>query len=173
MKTRNTFVTLTICVLLALTTTFFVNLHKVSARPITDCRKFVTGTYLTTNSGDLGPFRAITTYTQDGNFFFSASNQVVPIQGSDSLRPLYGLVHGSWKCSSDREVTGTTLNFNYPTATVPSTISKTDFRATFDPKAQTVQGTVTIKNFDLDANPLVDDAPEVGTFTFTGQRVKP
>jgi pimeloyl-CoA synthetase len=52
MKTRNAFATLTICVLSALTIAEQVNLHKVLAQCIADCRKFVTGTYLTTNSGD-------------------------------------------------------------------------------------------------------------------------
>ncbi|MDF5716394.1 MAG: hypothetical protein PUP93_21570 [Rhizonema sp. NSF051] len=134
----------------------------------TDCRKVVTGTYLTTNSGDFGSFRSLITFTQDGNFFATASNQ----SGVPSIQP-YGNTQGSWKCTSDREITATTLDFNYPTATLPGAISKSDFRATFDPKNGTVQATATLRSFSLDANPLNDDAPVVGTFTFTGQRVKP
>lgn len=176
MKTRNAFVKLTICVLLVLTTTFFVNLHKAEAQPIkaeaqaiTDCRKIVTGTYLTTtNSGDFGSFRGISTYTQDGNIFFSASNQ-----GGSSSNPPYGVIQGSWKCISNKEITGTAFNFNYPTETFPASIGRSDFRAKFDSLAETVQATITVRTFDLNANPFKDDAPVRGTFTFTGQRVKP
>ncbi len=32
---------------------------------------------------------------------------------------------------------------------------------------------VILKKFDLNANPLSDDVPLEGTFTFTGLRVKP
>lgn len=169
MKTRNYLIKLTICILLVLTTTFFVNLHEAEAQPITDCRKIVTGTYLTTtNSGDFGSFRGISTYTQEGNLFFSGSTQ-----GGGSSNPPYGIIQGSWKCTSDTEITGTALNFNYPTATFPASIGRSDFHATFNPKAETVQATITVRSFDLNANPLKDDAPITGTFTFTGQRVKP
>lgn len=168
MKTRNAFVTLAICVLLVFTTTLFVNQHKVSAQPITNCRKIVTGTYLTTtNSGEFGSFRGLATYTQDGNFFFSSSNQ-----GGSSNQP-FSIVQGSWKCTSDTEITATALNFGYQTATFPDVLTKSDFRATFDPEAETVQATITARAFDLNANPLVDDAPILGTFTVTGQRVIP
>ncbi|MHC5830707.1 MAG: hypothetical protein ACYT04_85870, partial [Nostoc sp.] len=71
MESRNAFATLTICVLSALTIPAIVNLHKVEAQPITDCRKLVTGTYLTTNSGNFGLFRGIITFTADGNVFVS------------------------------------------------------------------------------------------------------
>ena len=129
----------------------------------------MTGTYLTTtNSGDFGSFRGIVTYTRDGNIFFSSSNQ----NGSSS-NPPFGIVQGSWKCTSDTEITGTALNFSYKTETLPDAVSRGDFHATFDPEAETVQATVTIRTFDLNANPLVDDAPVSGTFTFTGQRVTP
>ena len=168
MKTRNSLVKLTICILLALTTTFFVNLYEVLANPIEDCRKLVTGTYLVTASGDFGSFRAITTYTQDGNLVTSASNQ----SGIPSVQP-FGNIQGSWKCTSDREIAATELNFSYPTATLPGTITRTDLRATFDPLTGIVQATGILRFFNLKANPLNDHAPVAGTFTYTGQRVKP
>lgn len=166
MKTRNAFTGLTICVL-SVTIPNMVNLHKVSAQPLTDCRKLVTGTYLTTNSGEFGSFRSIITFTKDGNFFASDSNQ----SGVPSIPP-FGNTQGSWKCTSDREIIGTTLDFSYPTATLPGSIGKGDLRATFGLKNGIVQGTATLRSYDLNANPLNDDAPVVGTFTFTGQRVK-
>ena len=166
MKIRNAFTKLTICVL-SVTIPNMVNLHKVSAQPITDCRKLVTGTYLTTNSGDFGSFRGIITFTQDGNFFATDSIQ----SGVPSVQP-FGNIQGNWKCTSDREITATSLNFNYPTATLPGSIGRGDFRATFDPKNGIVQATSTLRFYDLNANPLNDDAPIAGTFTFTGQRVR-
>lgn len=174
MKTRNAFATSTICVLAALTIPDFVSLHKVKAEPIVksesikDCRKLVTGTYLTTISANFGSSRGITTFTQDGNFFATAS-----IQSGDPKIPPFGDVQGRWKCTSNREITATGLNFNYPTATLPGTIGRTDFRATFDPKDGIVRATSTLKSFALNANPLKDDVSVQQKFTFTGQRVEP
>ena len=101
--------------------------------------------------------------------FFSVPKR----QNGGPSYPPFGIIQGSWKCTSDTEVTGTALNFSYQTATLPDGIARNDFHATFDPEAETVQATVTIRNFALFANPLVDDAPVSGTFTLTGQRVTP
>ncbi|MEH2385293.1 MAG: hypothetical protein V7K14_05790 [Nostoc sp.] len=168
MKTRNAFATLTICVLSALTIPAIGNLHKVEAQPITDCHKLVTGTYLTTNSGNFGLFRGIITFTADGNVFVSDSFQ----SGVPSVQP-FGNIQGSWKCIGDREISATTLNFNYQTAKLPASIGRGDFRAKFEPKTGTVQATATLRIFNIKANPLNDYAPVAGTFTFTGQRIKP
>ncbi len=168
MKIRNTFAQITVCVLSALTIADAVNLHKVEAQSLTDCRKLVTGTYLATNTANFGSFRTIITFNQDGNFVSNASVQ----SGTPIFQP-FGNIQGSWKCTSDREITATGLDFNYPTATLPGAITRTDFRATFDPKAGIVQATATLKLFDLNANPLSDDVPVEGTFTFTGQRIIP
>lgn len=171
MKTRNAFATLIICIVLALTIATVVNVRKVSAQSMAECRESVTGTYLyTTNSGNLGSFRGILTLTQDGNAISTAS-----IQGTGappSSQP-FSEQQGSWKCTSDSEITSMVLNFNYSTATVPGSTTRSDTRAKVDPETGTIQGTVTGKTFALDANPLVDDAPVSGTFTFTGQRVEP
>lgn len=170
MKTRNAFATLVICIVLALTITAVVNVDKASAQSIAECRNSVTGTYLyTTNSGNLGSFRGILTLTQNGNAISTASIQST---GAPPSSQSFSEQQGSWKCTSDREITSTVLNFNYPTATVPGSITRSDTRAKVDPKAGAIQGTTTGKTFALNANPLVDDAPVSGTFTFTGQRVE-
>ena len=67
----------------------------------------------------------------------------------------------------------TGLDFNYATATSPASITRSDFHATFDPKDGTMTQTATLRSFDMNANPLTDDAPVVQTFTVTGQLVKP
>ncbi|MEH2277426.1 MAG: hypothetical protein V7K40_22220 [Nostoc sp.] len=174
MKTRNAFATLTICVLSALTILDFVSLHKVQAESIVeaesirDCRKLVTGTYLTTLSANFGTSRGITTFNRDGNFVATAS-----IQSGVPKIPPFSNTQGSWKCTSSREITATGLDFNYSTAKVPASITRTDFRATFTPKDGIVQATATQRSFNLNANPLKDYAPVQQTFTFTGQRIKP
>ncbi|MEH1783620.1 MAG: hypothetical protein V7L26_31960 [Nostoc sp.] len=176
MKTRNAFATLTIYVLSALTILDFVSLHKVQAESIVeaesirDCRKLVTGTYLTTlsTSTNFGRVRGIITFNRDGNFVTTAS-----IQSGVPNIPPFSNVQGSWKCTSSKEVTATGLDFNYSTATVPGSITRSDFRATFAPKDGIVQATATLRSFDLNANPLKDYAPVQQTFTFTGQRIKP
>lgn len=168
MKIRNAFATVTICVLSTLTLFNFVNPHKVEAESGTDCRQLVTGTYLTTLLANFGSYRGLTTFNSDGNFLATAS-----IQSGVPNIPPFSTTQGSWKCTSDREITATGLDFNYPTATSPGTIGRTDFSATFDPKNGIVQARATLRTFSLNADPLKDYAPVVQTFTFTGQRVKP
>ncbi|KAM3096785.1 hypothetical protein ACKFKG_09885 [Phormidesmis sp. 146-35] len=171
MRIRNAFATLMICISLALTVAMSVNVHKASAQSRANCQRAATGTYLyTANVGNLGSFRGVITLTQDGNIFTTASIQGT---GAPPISQPFGDQQGSWKCTSDRETISTVLNFNYPTATSPGSITRADTRATFDPKAGTIQGATTGRTFALTANPLTEDAPISGTFTFNGQRVEP
>ena len=172
MRTRNTFTMLIICILLALTIVMGVNVYETSAQYTrSDCRRALAGTYLyTANVGNLGSFRGIITLAQDGNIFTTASIQGT---GAPPISQPFGDQQGSWKCISERESISTVLNFNYPTATSPGSITRADTRATFNPKAGTIQGTTTGRTFALTANPLTEDAPISGTFNFTGQRVEP
>lgn len=102
MKIRNAFATLTICALSPLTFFDLVKADKVEAESIKDCRQFVTGTYLTTISANFGTFRGIITFNRDGNFVATAS-----IQSGDPNIPPFSNTQGSWKCTSDREITAT------------------------------------------------------------------
>jgi hypothetical protein len=171
MRIRNAFATLMICILLALTIATSVNVYEASAQSRAGCHRAVVGTYLyTANVGSLGSFRGVISLTQDGNIFTTASIQGT---GAPPISQPFSDQQGSWKCTSDRETISTVLNFNYPTATSPGSITRADTRSTFDPKAGTIQGTTTGRTFALTANPLTDDAPVSGTFNFTGQRVEP
>ncbi len=178
MKTYNAFTKVTICVLSMTILTnvelhkvlaqTHVNLHKLPDQSRIDCRRFVTGTYLTTSDvSDFGFFRSIITFTEDGNFFAIDSNQ----SGDPSLPP-FSNTQGSWKCTSKNQIIGTSLNFSYPTATLPGFIARSDFNMTFDYKNGRVQGTAIFRSYELNANPLNDYAPAMGMFTFTGQRVE-
>lgn len=180
MRTSKAFAAFTICVLSALTIPDAVNPGKVEAQTVTnypdeapnyrdaDCSSFVTGTYLGTIStdGNVAP-RSITTLTQHGNIFVVESSQ----SGIPGVINPFGDAQGAWKCTPNREITATTLNFSYPGAQGPGFLARTDYSATFDPQTQMVQGTVKVRFFDLNANQLTDDAPVVGTFDFVGQRV--
>lgn len=172
MRIRNAFATVMACILLALTIATVVNVHKASAQAEAasraDCRRAVAGTYLYTADSDL--FRGILTLTQDGNVISTTSNQTT---GAPPTSQPFSDIQGSWNCISARETTSSVLNFNYPTATLPGSITRSDTRARFDPKAGTIEGTTTGRTFALNANPLTDDAPVSATFTFKGQRVEP
>ncbi|KYC37203.1 hypothetical protein WA1_47120 [Scytonema hofmannii PCC 7110] len=173
MKTCKTFALFAVCAI----STFSVpalSLHQVAAEQVdthtyqANSRKFA-GTYLITVSTSSGEFasRSIITFTQDGNFFVVDSNQGgVPGQFnpfSDS--------QGSWKYTDKQEITATTLNFSYPGSSGSASIARQNYRVTFNPQTKALQGDITLRFYDLKANPLETDAPVVGTFTFTGQRV--
>lgn len=171
MRIRNAFTTLIICILLALTTVMGANISETYAYTRSDCRRTLAGTYLyTANVGNLGSFRGTIMLIQDGNISTTASIQGT---GAPPVSQPFGDQQGSWKCISDRESISTVLNFNYPTATSPGSITRADTRATFNPRAGTIQGTTTGRTFAITANPLTEDAPVSGTFSFTGQRVEP
>ncbi|MUG94857.1 hypothetical protein F7734_21825 [Scytonema sp. UIC 10036] len=173
MKTCKAFALFAICAV----STFSVpasSLHPVAAEQVdthsyrADFRKFA-GTYLITVSTSNGEFasRSIITFTQDGNFFVVDSNQGgVPGQFnpfSDS--------QGSWKYSDNQEIIATALNFSYPGSSGSAGIARQNYRVTFNPQTKTLQGEITLRFYDLKANPLETNAPVAGTFTFTGQRV--
>ena len=172
--------TFAICTLSAVSVPDVLNLNKVKAKPATDyrneapnyrdadCRSLVSGTYLTTLSQDgTTASRAIITLTQDGNIFVVDSNQ----GGVPGAFNPFGDSQGAWKCTGNREITATTLNFSYPGSEGPGSLARQNFRVTFDPSTGAVQGTLTRRFFNLNANPLEDDAPVGGTFNLTGQRV--
>lgn len=167
MKIRNVFARMTICMLSTLTLFNFVNQQKVKAESTTDCRQLLTGTYLSTLTADFGSFRGITTFNRDGNFIATVS-----IQNGVPNVPPFSNTQGSWKCTSNNEIIATGLDFNYQTSDSPATISRTDINGTFNPKDGTLKETIILRTFDLNANPFLDNAPVVATFTVTGQRIK-
>ncbi|MBW4632760.1 MAG: hypothetical protein KME30_12965 [Iphinoe sp. HA4291-MV1] len=175
MKNRKAFALFAICTLSALCIPDTLNSQRAQAEPVnynyvnrTSCRKFA-GTYLitVTTNGNFAS-RSIVTLTQDGNIFVVDSSQ----GGVSGQFNPFGDAQGAWKCTSNEEITATTLNFGYPgTEGSTGNLARQDFRLTFEPQAKTVQGTIKLRSFDLQANPLEADGSDGGTFTFTGQRV--
>lgn len=174
MRTRKTFVTLTLCILLALIIAVALNLRLVAAQPIgktnlSKCSRFVTGAYLTTISDVNGNFasRGVITLTQDGNLFVIDSNQG-GVKGS--FNP-FGDTQGAYNCTTNREITAAGINFGFSGDFGVNDIARSDIHASFSQDTQTVQGTITILSFALKANPLLDEGSVVGTFPFIGQRI--
>jgi hypothetical protein len=168
------FVTLAISTLSTFTIAHALNPQFAIAQPeevtpLSKCSKFVTGTYLTTIVDANGNFasRGMITLTQDGNIFVIDSNQGGV---KDSFNP-FGDTQGAYKCTGNREISATGINFGFPGDDGVNDIARSDIGATFDQQTQTVQGTITVRSFALNANPLSEEGSVVGTFPFTGQRV--
>lgn len=173
MKINQSLVTSAICVLSAFTIPDALSPRSVEAQTVTDtsranCGKLVTGTYLITISQN-GNFASRSLITLDGarNFFVVDSNQ----GGVPGVFNAFSDSQGAWKCSGNQEITSRTLNFGYPGDEGPASLARIDYRVTFNPENRKVEGTITLRFFDLNANPLKDNAPVAGRFTFTGQRV--
>lgn len=135
------------------------------------CRQNVTGAYLTTifnPDGTIGS-RGVITLTKDGNFFVIDSNQ----GGVTNVFNPFSSGQGAWKCNSKTGVSARSITFAFPgSAGSTGSIARSDYQATFNPQTQTVQGTITLRFFSLNANPLLNNVPSVGTFNFSGQQIK-
>ncbi|MBD2676290.1 MULTISPECIES: hypothetical protein [Nostoc] len=135
------------------------------------CRLNVTGAYLTTifNPDNSVASRGVITLTADGNFFVTDSNQGgVP----NAFNP-FTSGQGAWKCNSKTKVSARSITFAFPGSAGAGSIGRADYQATFNPQTQTVQGTITLRLFNVSANPLSNNVPPLGTFNFSGQKIKP
>jgi len=175
MKIRKTLVGLTIGVLSTVSILDICNIHKAKAESLIDtnskqaiCRKFVAGTYLTTIKDANGKFasRALITLTEEGNLITSDSNQ----GGVSGQFDPFTTSQGTWVCNGNRAITGRALNFNLSNKG-GSGIARNDFKASFNPITQTVEGTIELRLFDLKSNPLQGNGQNGGSFFFTGQLV--
>ena len=174
MRIRKTIAAFTLFTLSALSISDTISLRPVEAQPPVNyrnagCRDFVTGAYLvrfSTTNGDVIA-RAVMTFTSDGNIFIVESAQ----NGIPGVVNPFGDAQGAWKCTCNRKITAKTLNFGYPGELGAANQTRTDFSVTFNPQTQTVQGTLAVRFFDFNVNPLTTDAPIVATFVLEGQRI--
>jgi hypothetical protein len=175
MKICKTLLGLTIGVLSVISVSDILSIHKAQAESAVDtyseqavCSKSVTGTYLTTVKDASGKFasRGLITLTQEGNFIVGDSNQ----GGISGLFAPFTSAQGTWVCTGKKEITARAVDFSLSNQGGTG-IARVDYRATFDPKTQTVQGTISLHLFDLQGNPLEGDGQDGGTSTFTGQLV--
>ncbi|MEH2074559.1 MAG: hypothetical protein V7K57_09225 [Nostoc sp.] len=134
------------------------------------CRLNVTGSYLTTifNQDNSIGSRGVITLTADGNFFVIDSNQ----GGVTNVFNPFTNGQGAWKCDGKTQVSARSITFTFPGSAGAGGIGRADYQASFNPQTQTVQGTITLRLFNLNANPLSNNVSPVGTFNFSGQRIK-
>ncbi|MEA5507224.1 hypothetical protein VB735_29855 [Halotia wernerae UHCC 0503] len=176
MKTKRIFVILTICLLSVLAIIGILKPHSVTAQSEAQtlfskkCSIFVTGTYLTTISDANGQLasRGVITLTSDGNFFVIDSNQ----GGVKGAFNPFGDTQGAYTCTGNQEISATGINFGFSGPDGTNDIARSDIHATFSRLTQAVKGTITVRSFALNANPLEEKGLVVGTFPFIGQRVK-
>ncbi|PHM10846.1 hypothetical protein [Nostoc sp. 'Peltigera malacea cyanobiont' DB3992] len=137
----------------------------------TPCSQNVSGSYLTkifNSDGTIGS-RGVITLTTDGNFFVIDSNQ----GGVTKVFNPFSSGQGAWKCNGKTGVSARSVTFAYPgSAESTGSIARSDYQASFNPQTQTVEGTIILRFFNLNANPLLDNVLPVGTFNFSGQQIK-
>ena len=132
------------------------------------CPKALSGTYLTTilNPDSTVASRSLVTLIEDGNIIVGDSNQGGILEQYDA----FTTSQGTWACKGKQSITARLLNFS-TTNQGGTSIARTDYVATFNPKTKALGGSITLSYFGLTDNPLnsVDDSGE--RFTFTGQRL--
>jgi hypothetical protein len=174
MKISKRFIMLAVCLLSVLTIATIWKPNLVAAQSDAraasrGCRSLVTGSYLTTivdANGELAS-RGVITLTADGNIFVIDSNQ----GGVAGVFNPFGDTQGAYTCASNQEIRAVGINFGFSGPDGVNDIARSDISATFDPKAQTTQGTITVRSYALSANPLAEQGSVVGTFPLTGQRI--
>jgi hypothetical protein len=77
---------------------------------------------------------------------------------------------GSWKSDGLGGVVGKTLDFDYPPN---ADVARIDYTIRFDPALGQATGTETLTTFPLQGNPFGGGGTLLGTYTFTGELVKP
>lgn len=101
-----------------------------------------------------------------GNFFVIDSNQ----SGAQGQFAPFSDIQGVWKCQGKKEIIAKGINFALPSSLGPGGIGRVDYQASFNSNANNIEGTIELRLFDLQADPLVD-APAATTFNFSGKRI--
>jgi len=123
-------------------------------------------TYLTTIKDAQGAFASRGVITLHGDRTLSAidSNQEGPTFFFSSQL-------GAWKFDRKGGVVGRTLNFVFPP--LAPAVARLDYTFTFSAHGTHVTGTITLRTFSLQDDPLNEDGHVQGEFTFTGTLVTP
>jgi len=77
---------------------------------------------------------------------------------------------GSWKWDDKGGIVARTIDFDYPPN---ADVGRVDYTIWLDRDRDHLTGTITLTIFPLQGNPLDGGGTVVGTFTFTGDLVKP
>lgn len=132
------------------------------------CAKTLSGTYLTTilNPNSTVTSRSLVTLIEDGNIIAGDSNQGGIVGQYDA----FTTSQGTWVCKGKQSITARLLNFS-TTNEGGTSIARTDYVATFNPKTKALGGSISLSYFGLLNNPLNGFGRTGGSFTFTGQRL--
>jgi hypothetical protein len=127
---------------------------------------FRSGSYLTIikDAGGNPMSRSVITLNADQTMLSVDSAQQGPVN-------YFGDQLGAWKPAGHHAIAGRMINFRY----LPGApgIARSDYVISFGPDRRQMTGTVTLRIFPPDGNPLVDEGVLVGTFAFTGELIEP
>jgi hypothetical protein len=122
-------------------------------------------TYVTTVKDSSGNFTTRTVLTLHADHTMSV---VAADQGGPTF--FFTSQLGSWKPDGQGGAVGKTLDFDYPPN---ADVVRIDYTISFDPVHDRATGTETLTSFPLQGNPLDGGGTVLGTFTFTGELVRP
>ncbi len=122
-------------------------------------------TYITTVKDSSGNFTTRTVLTLHADHTMSV---VAADQGGPTF--FFTSQLGSWKPDGKGGVVAKTLDFDYPPN---ADVVRIDYTISFDPDHDRATGTEALTAFPLQGNPLDGGGTGLGTFTFTGELVKP
>jgi hypothetical protein len=122
-------------------------------------------TYVTTVKDSSGNFttRTVLTLHADHTMSVIAADQGGPTS-------FFTGQLGSWKPDGKGGVVAKTIDFDYPPN---ADVVRLDYTISFDPDHDRATGTETLTSFPLQGNPLDGGGIILGTFTFTGELLKP
>ena len=124
------------------------------------------GSYLITINDSEGNFasRGVMTLHADGTMSVIDSNQ-----GGTAY--YFSSQLGSWRREGDGKVVAKTIDFDYPPN---ADVARLDYTLSFTPGRGQVTGSITVSTFPLQsADALEGEGTALGTFTFTGELIKP
>jgi hypothetical protein len=122
-------------------------------------------TYLTTVTDSTGAFYTRTVLTLHADHTMSV---VAADQGGPTY--FFSSQLGSWQPDGKGGVVGKTIDFDYPPN---ADVARIDYTISFNSALGQATGTETLTTFPLQGDPFGSGGTSLGTYTFTGELVKP
>ncbi|MGI9371479.1 MAG: hypothetical protein ACR2OJ_03210 [Hyphomicrobiales bacterium] len=139
--------------------------------------KSIVGSYVSSVTDIEGVFqsRGLLTFSGDGTFTINDSQQ----GGIDGVYEPFSSSQGAWTCKTGDDkaipVQAVGLNFTLPKTSTRSGMGRVDYKASFDPSAKTMAGTIDLRFTGTDdlesANPLEIEGDPFEQFQFTAQKI--